>query len=139
MQLMLSFYAMGGLKLETIMTATASYPIYIKAFFNALLGRDQAWSATNKKDDQYDSPFNYLRIQVYTFVFLLLTTIVGVWKIYYTSEFSIAVVWSAVMMVIFGVFLRAAFREARLLRIESRRKKKELKLQRQAVAAQKKI
>lgn len=138
MQLMLSFYAMGGLKLETIMTATASYPIYIKAFFNALLGRDQAWSATNKKDDQYDSPFNYLRIQVYTFVFLLLTTIVGVWKIYYTSEFSIAVVWSAIMTIIFGVFLRAAFREARQLRAESRRKKKALKLQRRAVVAQKK-
>ncbi len=120
MQLMLSFYAMGGLKLETIMISTASFPIYIKAFFNALLGRDQAWSATNKRDNEYDSPFNYIRIQVYTFVFLCLTSAVGVWKIFYTSEFSIAVVWSIVMAIIFGVFMRAAAREARELKSQAR-------------------
>jgi cellulose synthase (UDP-forming) len=123
MQLMLSFYAMGGLKLETIMISAASYPIYIKAFFNALLGRDQAWSVTNKKDSDYDSPFNYIRVQVYTFVFLALTSAVGIWKIYYTSEFSIAVVWSLIMTLIFGVFLRAAFREAHQLKAESHRLK----------------
>ena len=120
MQLMLSFYAMGGLKLETIMISTASFPIYIKAFFNALFGRDHAWSATNKKDDEYDSPFNYIRIQVYTFEFLCLTSAVGVWKIFYTSEFSIAVVWSIVMAIIFGVFMRAAAREARELKAQAR-------------------
>ncbi len=120
MQLMLSFYAMGGLKLETIMISTASFPIYINAFFNALLGRDQAWSATNKRDNEYDSPFNYIRIQVYTFVFLCLTSAVGVWKIFYTSEFSIAVVWSIVMAIIFGVFMRAAAREARELKSQAR-------------------
>lgn len=128
MQLMLSFYAMGGLKIETIMISAASYPIYIKAFFNALLGRDQSWSATNAKDGYaYDSPFNYIRIQTYTFVFLLLTSIVGVWKIYYTSEFSIAVVWSIVMTVIFGYFMNAAWREAHELRRESRIIKQQLK------------
>lgn len=125
MQLMLSFYAMGGLKLETIMISAASYPIYIKAFFNALLGRDQAWSATNKKDSDYDSPFNYIRIQLYTFVFLVSTSVIGIWKIFYTSEFSIAVIWNIVMTIIFGVFLRAALREARQLRADSRRLKKQ--------------
>jgi cellulose synthase (UDP-forming) len=120
MQLMLSFYAMGGLKLETIMIATASYPIYIKAFFNALLGRDQAWSATNAKDNAYDSPFNYIRIQVYTFLFLLLTSIVGIWKMYYTAEFTIAIVWNIILTVIFGYFIWAAMREARQLRGEAR-------------------
>lgn len=125
MQLMLSFYAMGGLKIETIMISTASYPIYIKAFFNALLGRDQAWSATNAKDDHaYDSPFNYIRIQTYTFIFLLLTSVVGIWKVYYTSEFSIAVVWSVIMTIIFAYFMRAALREARELRREARAAKK---------------
>ncbi len=124
MQLMLSFYAMGGLKLETIMISTASFPIYIKAFFNALLGRDQAWSATNKKDTGYDSPFNYVRIQIYTFVFLALTSVIGIWKIFYTSEFSIAVVWNIVMTIIFAVFIRAALREGRQLRAESRRAKR---------------
>lgn len=121
MQLMLSFYAMGGLKIETIMISAASYPIYIKAFFNALFGRDQAWAATNAKgDNAYDSPFNYVRIQTYTFIFLLLTSIVGVWKIFYTSEFTIAVVWNIIMTIIFGYFMYAALREAYELRSESK-------------------
>ncbi|HCZ28364.1 TPA: glycosyl transferase family 2 [Candidatus Saccharibacteria bacterium] len=121
MQLMLSFYAMGGLRLETIMISAASYPIYVKAFFNALFGRDQAWAATNARDDQYDSPFNYIRIQAYTFLFLLLTTVVGVWKAYYTAEFSIAVVWAGVMTAIFGYFVRAALREGRQLKREAKK------------------
>ncbi|MES2876299.1 MAG: glycosyltransferase [Patescibacteria group bacterium] len=129
MQLMLSFYAMGGLKIETIMISAASYPIYIKAFFNALFGRDQSWAATNAKGDHaYDSPFNYIRIQTYTFIFLLLTSVVGIWKIYYTSEFTIAVVWNVIMTVIFGYFMIAAFREAHELRRESRVAKRNAKL-----------
>lgn len=128
MQLMLSSYAMGGLKIETIMIAAASFPIYIKAFFNALFGRDQAWAATNAKDSNaYDSPFNYVRIQTYTFIFLLLTSVVGIWKIYYTAEFSIAVVWSIVMTVIFGYFMMVTVREARELKREAKRIKRQLK------------
>ena len=63
-QLFLSFYVMGGLKLEAIMISAVSFSIYIKAFFNALLGRDQAWVATNRKDSSYDSPFNYIQIKL---------------------------------------------------------------------------
>jgi cellulose synthase (UDP-forming) len=128
MQLMLSFYAMGGLKLETIMISSASFPIYIKAFFNALFNRDQAWSATNAKDSQYDSPFNYIRIQTYTFVFLLLTSFVGVWKIFYTAEFSIAVVWNILITLIFWYFIRAALRESRELKKEARLMRRHIKV-----------
>lgn len=127
MQLMLSFYAMGGLKFETIMISTASYAIYIKAFFNALFRRDQSWAATNAKDTTYDSPFNYVKIQVYTFAFLLLTSIIGVWKVIYTAEFSIAIVWCIVMTTIFGLFLRATFQESRELRRAARNQKRAMK------------
>lgn len=119
-QLFLSFYVMGGLKLETIMISAASFSIYIKAFFNALMGRDQAWTATNKKDDSYDSPFNYIRMQCYVFLFLLLTSIVGIWKSLYTSEFSISVVWCVVITLIFGYFVLAAFKEGQQLRQEAK-------------------
>lgn len=127
MQLFLSFYVMGGLKLETIMISAASFPIYIKAFFNALIGRDQAWSATNRKDDQYDSPFNYIRMQCYVALFLLLTSVVGLWKIYYTSEFSISVVWSVVMTIIFCYFVYAALREGRGLRRDAHKAQQRIK------------
>lgn len=124
MQLFLSFYAMGGLKLETIMISAISFSIYIKAFFNALLGRDQAWVATNKKDGSYDSPFNYIQVQTYVFLFLFLTSLVGIWKAFYTSEFSISVVWSVAMTIIFGYFLLVASREGRLMRKELKRARK---------------
>lgn len=126
-QLFLSFYVMGGLKLETIMISAASFPIYIKAFFNALIGHDQAWAATNKKDNGYDSPFNYVRMQCYVFLFLLLTSLIGIWKIYYTSEFSISVVWSCLMALIFGYFVVAALRESHELRSEVRQARKQQK------------
>jgi cellulose synthase (UDP-forming) len=131
MQLLLSFYAMGGLKIQTVIISGASFPIYIKAFFNALIGRDQAWSATNSRDSSYDSPFNYIRMQTYFFLLMLLTTIVGIWKVFYTDEFSISVVWAAVLSLILGYFVFAAIREAHILRRESRaegRRRKSLRV-----------
>src|SRR5690606_10967272 len=123
-QLCLSFYAMGGLKLETIMISAASFPIYIEAFFNALLGRDQAWAATNQKDSGYDSPFNYIQAKCQVFLFLLLTSTIGVWKALYTSEFSISVAWSLVTTLIFGYFVWAALKESHLLRQVARQEQK---------------
>lgn len=114
-QLVLAFYTMGGLKVRTLILANASFPIYIKAFFNALFRRDQAWRATNAVTN-YDSPFNYVRIQVYVFVFLLLTSIVGVGKALYTNELSISLIWNGVNTLVFGYFIYACLTEARTLK-----------------------
>jgi len=111
-QMILSMYTMGGFKIQTLLLAAVSFPIYIKAFSNALLGRDEAWQATNRKDS-YDSPFNYIRVQTYVFIFLLLTTIVGVWKSLYTREFSVSIAWCALNAFIFGYFIYAAIRESK--------------------------
>jgi len=124
-QLVLAFYTMGGFKFKTLMLSNVSFPIYIKAFFNALFKRDQAWSATNVKS--YDSPFNYVRIQVYVFVFLLLTSIVGAFKAVYTDEFSISLAWNALNTFIFGYFVFMATQEAHGLRRQQKREKKATK------------
>ncbi|MBC7707684.1 glycosyltransferase [Polaromonas sp.] len=116
-QLVLAFYTMGGLKIKTLLLATASFPIYIKAFFNAIRGRDLAWQATNAKSS-YDSPFNYVRMQVYVFVFLLLTSIVGIVKAVYTDSFSISLVWNILNTVVFAYFTYAAWHEGRQLRTD---------------------
>lgn len=116
LQLILAFYAMGGLKIKTLLLANASFPIYVKAFFNALRGKDLSWSSTNARS--YDSPFNYVRMQVYIFIFLFLTTIVGSWKAYYTDEFSVSLAWNALNTLVFGYFSWAALREASALRAE---------------------
>jgi cellulose synthase (UDP-forming) len=121
-QLILAFYTMGGLKIKTLMLANASFPIYIKAFFNAFRRREQAWDATNTVS--YDSPFNYVRMQVYVYIFLLLTTFVGIVKALYTDEFSISLAWNAINTVVFGYFVWIAQQEARLLRRQRRQMKK---------------
>lgn len=114
-QLVLSMYTMGGLKLETLMLSAASFPIYIKASMNALRGRDESWQATNRVDS-YDSPFNYIHIQVYIFTFLFWTTGVGVWKSMYTQEFSVSIAWCAFNAIIFGYFIYIARKESHLSR-----------------------
>lgn len=124
-QLLLAFYTMGGLKIRTLLLANASFPIYVKAFFNALRGREQAWSATNAKG-AYDSPFNYVRIQVYIFIFLLLTSIVGVVKAVYVQSFSIALLWNFLNTIVFGYFAYAAWEEAKTLKKVERSTKKQL-------------
>lgn len=124
-QLVLAFYTMGGFKIKTLILANVSFPIYIKAFFNALFRRDQAWSATNAKGS-YDSPFNYVRAQVYIFIFLFLTSIVGVWKAFYTNELSISLVWNLFNTLVFGYFVHIAITEARMLKRAEKKPKKEL-------------
>jgi cellulose synthase (UDP-forming) len=124
-QLVLAFYTMGGFKFKTLMLSNVSFPIYIKAFFNALTRRDQAWHATNTIS--YDSPFNYVRIQVYVFVFLLLTSIVGTIKALYVDEFSISLVWNTLNTFVFGYFTFMAYAEGRLLRKQRRKQKLDTK------------
>jgi cellulose synthase (UDP-forming) len=114
-QIILSIYTMGGFQFRTLILAAVSFPIYIKAFFNALFGRDEAWHATNRVDS-YDSPFNYIRAQTYIFIFLLFTLCVGVWKSFYTQEFSVSIAWSALNAFIFGVFMFVALRESHTMR-----------------------
>lgn len=123
LQLILAFYTMGGLKLRTLLLANATFPVYVKAFFNALFNRDQAWQATNAKT-AYDSPFNYVRIQVYIFIFLLLTSLVGIWKTVYTDQFSIALIWNVVNTICFGYFVYEAILEAHRLKTEHRAEKR---------------
>ena len=127
-QLLLGFYTQGGLKLQTLLLANASFPIYIKAFWNALRGREETWHATNAVG-KYDSPFNYVRMQMYVFIFLLLTSVVGIVKAKYTQSFSISLAWNVINTLIFGYFARAAWHEARQLRRLQRQAKRQKNIQ----------
>ena len=110
MQIVVAFYTMGGFRLETLMLANSSFPIYIKAFFNALFNKNQSWSVTGRVKAK-DSPFNYIKIQVWFFVFLLGTSIVGIWKSEYTHQFSISIFWNTLNTFVLGSFIWAAFKE----------------------------
>ena len=52
------------------MLAAVSFPIYTRALFNAITGKDQKWHVTGGKKAK--SPFNFMIPQVLVFVFLLL-------------------------------------------------------------------
>ncbi len=112
MQILVAFYTMGGFRLETLMLANASFPIYIKACFNALFHREQAWHVTGRLG-KTESPFNYIIPQVLFFVFLLGTTAVGIWKSDYTHALSLSLFWNMVNTIVLGSFVVVAYREGR--------------------------
>jgi cellulose synthase (UDP-forming) len=112
MQILVAFYTMGGFRLQTLMLANASFPIYNRALFNALFHKEQAWHVTGRVG-KIDSPFNYIIPQVLFFIFLLGTTIVGVWKSNYTQHLSLSLFWNVVNTAVLGSFIWVAYRESR--------------------------
>ncbi|MFP7760057.1 glycosyltransferase [Marisediminicola sp. LYQ134] len=115
LQIVLAFYTMGSFRWETLMLATASFPIYVAALINVIVGKEQKWNATGDKS-KASSPFNFMIPQVLFFVFLLLTSVVAVWRDLGNGFLSLATAWNVTNTIILGSFVVAAAREARHLR-----------------------
>ncbi|MGA8048201.1 MAG: glycosyltransferase family 2 protein [Dermatophilaceae bacterium] len=120
MQILVAVYTIGSFRWETLVLATASFPLYIRAFFNALFGRDRAWHVTGKAG-RARSPFNFIVPQALMWVFLLVTSVVGVWVSEWTATFSIALGWNILNTVVLTIFLGLAVQEAVRLRRHARR------------------
>ncbi len=118
LQVILAFFTMGGFRLETIVIAMVSFPIYVKALLNVLLRRDISWQATGDAAQKND-PLNFVSSQIMLFIFLTFTTVVGFWKYYFTGTFSLSLVWNIINTLIFGTFLLAVVRERRALKAQS--------------------
>jgi cellulose synthase (UDP-forming) len=115
LQIILAFFTLGSFRLEVLMLAASSFPIYMKAFMNVVIGRDTAWSVTGASK-KAASPFNFLTLQVVTFVILLATTAVGIWRDMLNSQVAVATIWAGLNTVVLGAFLIVAMGEARRLR-----------------------
>ncbi|TFC05970.1 glycosyltransferase [Cryobacterium adonitolivorans] len=111
MQVLLAFYTMGSFRWETLMLATASFPIYVAALINVLVGKEQHWSATGDRS-RVRSPFNFMIPQVLFFVFLLLTSVVAVWRDQSIGTLTLATAWNVTNTVILGTFVGTALLEA---------------------------
>ncbi len=61
------------------MLAAASFPIYGKAMVNAVFGKDTSVHVTGAKRRKA-SPFNFITQQLMAFVFLAVTSVVGIWQ-----------------------------------------------------------
>ncbi|WP_296667764.1 glycosyltransferase [Demequina sp.] len=114
MQIGLAWFTLGSFKWQTLTLATVSFPIYLKAFINALTQRDVGWQATGST--QARSPFNFIVPQVLFFVFLALTSVVAVWRDWENGIVTLATAWNVTNTVILAAFLLAARREARAIR-----------------------
>lgn len=111
MQIVLAFYTMGSFRWETLMLATASFPIYVAALVNVLIGKEQKWSATGDKTTA-SSPFNFMIPQVLFFVFLLLTSLVAINRDISSGTLTLATAWNVTNTIVLGAFVGAAFRES---------------------------
>lgn len=112
MQILLAFYTMGSFRWETLMLASASFPIYVAALVNVLVGKEQKWSATGDKF-KASSPFNFMIPQVLFFVFLLMAWVVATWRDLQNGFPTLATAWNLTNTVILGSFVVAALRESR--------------------------
>ncbi len=116
LQVLLAFNTMGSFRLETLVMATVSFPIYIRAFVNVFAGREQKWHVTGSAGKRA-SPFNFMIPQVLVFTFLLLTSVVAIYKDWSHLTVTLATAWNLTNTIVMGVFIAAAFREAHVARV----------------------
>jgi len=119
MQVLLAFFTLGSFRWEVLLLASVSFPIYVRALVNAVLRREQTWHVTGATG-AYRSPFAFIQPQVLVFVFLAVTTAVGLWKDLGNGSVSLALAWNATNTLILGGFLLTARREARGARLAAR-------------------
>jgi len=115
MQILVAFYTLGSFRWQVLLLAAVSFPIYTRALINAIFKKDQKWHVTGQKG-AYRSPFAFMMPQVLFFQFLLITTVVGLWKDMGNGYASLAVAWNATNTVILGSFVLTAWREGRKAR-----------------------
>jgi cellulose synthase (UDP-forming) len=110
MQIVLAFYTMGSFRWETLMLATASFPIYVTALVNVLIGTEQKWTATGNRNG-VGSAFNVMIPQVLFFAFLFLTSLVAIWRDVDHGMLTLATAWNVTNTLILGSFVATALRE----------------------------
>jgi cellulose synthase (UDP-forming) len=118
MQIVLAFYTLGSFRWEVLMLAAVSFPIYTRALVNAFVGKEQKWHVTGSRSShggrrarKADSPFNFIIPQVLVFVFLLLTSVVAIWRDLSNSQLTLATAWNVTNTLILGAFMLVACRE----------------------------
>ncbi|GEL97085.1 glycosyltransferase family 2 protein [Cellulomonas terrae] len=110
MQILVAFYTLGSFRWQVLLLAAVSFPIYTRALINAIFKKDQKWHVTGQKG-AYRSPFAFMVPQVLFFQFLLITTVVGVWKDMGNGYGSLALAWNATNTLILGGFVITAWKE----------------------------
>ncbi len=122
-QVLLAFNTMGSFRLETLVMSAVSFPIYLRAFLNVFAGKEQKWHVTGRVGKRV-SPFNFAIPQVVIFAFLMLTSVVGVYKDASHGTLSLATAWNVTNTIVLGIFIGAALQESQLVRAAVRAQKR---------------
>lgn len=109
-QIINAFYSMNGFRPEVLLLATVSFPMYLRAFWNALRGKEVKWTATGSQT--IDSPYNYTVPHILLFVFLFFTTCMGIYDYVTENGTSLSLVWNTINLVVFGSYLAIAHKES---------------------------
>lgn len=120
MQIVLAAVIAGTFRWEVLLLAANSFPIYIKAFFNALLKVDTKWAATGATRGGV-SAFNFIMVQVWAFVLMVGTSVVSVYRDISMGHPNVATFWCVLNAIFLGAFVVTAF-------LEDRDKKRQAKL-----------
>ena len=115
LQILLAFATLGSFRWEVLMLAAVSFPIYLRAWSNALLHREQKWHVTGTTRAAA-SPFNFIIPQVLAFIFLLVTSVVAIWQVQRQGVVTLGAAWNVTNTLILGTFMVVAWREARTAR-----------------------
>ncbi|WP_234417584.1 MULTISPECIES: glycosyltransferase family 2 protein [Miniimonas] len=110
MQIMIAFFTLGSFRWEVLLLASVSFPIYVRAFWSALTRKDQKWHVTGATGRR-TTPFAFIVPQLLMFVFLLVTSVVGILKQEQTGIFTLALAWNITNTLILFGFLLQAMRE----------------------------
>jgi cellulose synthase (UDP-forming) len=119
MQVVVALFTMGSFRWEALIMATASFPIYLRALWNAWRRRDTTWHVTGAGSGGA-SPYAFIVPQLLILLFLALTTVVGLWKVVMTQEVALSLVWNALNTAVFAMFVAAAWREQQARRRANR-------------------
>jgi cellulose synthase (UDP-forming) len=119
MQVVVALFTMGSFRWEALIMATASFPVYLRALWNAWRRRDTTWHVTGAGAGG-SSPYAFIVPQLLILLFLALTTVVGLWKVVMTQEVALSLVWNALNTAVLATFVAAAWREQRARRRANR-------------------
>ena len=110
MQIVLAFFTLGSFRWECLLLSAVSFPIYTRALFNVITGRETHWHVTGGHH-RAASPFAFMLPQVLMFTFLLPTSVVACWRDVNHSQLTLATIWNITNTIILGAFIATAFRE----------------------------
>lgn len=115
MQYTIAYYAMNGFKWQAPVLSIASFPIYVKAFWNAVRGKRETWNVTNSLNShgkkKPETALDFASTQIVLLLLFIATEAIGLTYNNATSYINTALIWNAINILVFATFVGYAIKE----------------------------